>query len=501
MDKNKLMSESSIILKKNSDLVNSHKTNFLKEENGETRDNRESLYAEEVIAILIRNQEMDGFQVEKEIKNPTTDDFKFLINYFTEIVKSPIKDQKELIQTVQRAVVKVKSFGLSSDAVQYGTKRETPTQAWATVYGGETIPIMPKTDVLNSEKHHSVKMRGPVHVLDGTQKQVGALCLYTLDQTKEKYSKKLMVNLKKEINDLQQISAKLTKIPDEEKYKKFIKSYREKHPKAKAKEIRTAAKKAKLIVGGGSIRKGDITLSVNASKMLDNFEKTIKILNDKLEVIFSSIKTDDEFKRVFLRESLTGEFMFDRKPASANSIIVWERNFKDVEQISIDYAVEEVLSEFRVPKFETKSSGNWMTVVGKLQTDLSKFDKESNLRAQPVSRFPVESVSNESVGKKSKIEEMVTFLEYSKTLLNKHMTKLKESKQSLREGKLNEESFFDVIKSIFSKMVAAVKFIGEKVSIYFAEIKEALSSAPSKIFNFFDLKLEVEPDYKVKVKF
>lgn len=461
----------------------------------------EALGAEEVIAIFIRNQGMNGFEVEKEVKNPTTDDFKFLIKYFTEIVRSPITDQSELIKTIQRGIVKIKSFGLPVDAEQFGTTKESPTEVWSTVYGGESAPIMPKTDVINLDKHHSVKMKGPVHILDGTQKQVGALCLYSLDQTKEKYAKELMVTLKTEINEMQQISAKLSRIPDEDKYKEFVTSFKKENPKAKAKEIRDAAKKANLIVKGGGIRSGDVALSVNASKMLENFEQSVKSLNGKIETIFSSIKADDDFKRVFLRESLSGEFMFDRKPASANSIIVWGRNFNVIEQISIDYAVEEVLPEFRVPKFETKSSGNWMTIVGKLQTDLSKFEKESDIRAQPVSRFPLESVSNESGGKKSKIEEMMTFLEYSKKLLNTHMKKLKESTKSLKEGKLNEASFFDVIKSIFSKMISAVKFIGEKVSIYFSEIKEALSSAPSKLFDFFDLKLEVEPDYKVRVRF
>lgn len=462
----------------------------------------EATAAEEVIAVLIRNQNMNGFQVEKEIKNPTTDDFKFLVEYFTEISKSPIKDQAELVKTVQRAIVKVKSFGLPFDASQYGTTKESPTETWSQVYGGESAPIMPKTDVINAEKHHSVKMRGPVHILDGTQKQVGALCLYSLDQTKEKYSKKILNSVDSQLREMQQISAKLSRIPDEEKYKKFADEYKKQNPKAKAKEIRDAAKKANLIVGGGDIRSGDVTLSVNTSKMLDSFQNTIKVLNTKIENVFSSINADDDFKRVFLRESMSGEFMFDRRPASANSIIVWEKNFRDVELISIDYAVEEVLPKFKVPKFDTKSSGNWMTIVGKLQTDLSKFEKESNLRAQVQTRtFTKESNTHKTNVKKSKVEEMMIFMEYSKKLMNTHMSKLKESTQSLKEGILTEESFFEKIKIIFNRMIEGIKVIARRVSNFFAEVTDALSSSPSNIFEFFDLKIEVDPDYKVKIRF
>lgn len=494
-------------LLKNSKSILENSNNLLNElflnEGG---DADESLAAEEVIAILIRNQDMNGFQVEKEVKNPKTDDFKFLVRYFTEIIKSPIKDQKDLIQTIQRSIVKMRSFGLPSNAEQYGTIKEIPTEIWIKVYGGESAAIMPKTDVINLEKHHSVKMRGPIHVLDSSQKQVGALCLYSLDQTKEKYSKKLLMSVKKEIKEMQEISAKLSRIPDEGKYKEFVDSYRKSNPNAKAKEVRDAAKKANLIVAGGSIRSGDISLSVNASKMLDVFQKNINELNNKIEKVFSSIEVDEDFKRVFLRESLSGEFMFDKKLASANSIIVWEKNFKNIDQISIDYAVQEILPAFRPPKFDTKSSGNWMSAVGKIQVDLSKFEKESDIRAKVYTPPPTVSMSNSFFkeskdGKKSELGEIMVFLEYSKKLLNTHMDKIKELKSSLKEGQLNEESFFEKIKSIFNKMIDAVKFVGEKIANYFSKIKSALSSSPSKIFDFFDLKLEVEPGYSVEIRF
>lgn len=464
----------------------------------------ESLAAEEVIAIFIRNQNMDGFQVEKEVKNPKTDDFKFLVRYFTEIVKSPIRDQKDLIQTIQRGIVKIRSFGLPLNAKQYGNVRTSPTETWSKIYGGESTPIMSKTDVINMEKNHSVKMRGQVHILDSSSKQVGALCLYSLDQTKEKYSKRLMMSVSKEVKEMQQISAKLSRIPDENKYKEFVDSYRKSNPNANSKEVRDAAKKANLIVAGGSIRSGDVSLSVNASKMLDTFQKNINRLNDKIERIFSSIKVDEDFKRVFLRETLSGEFMFDKKSASANSIIVWERNFRNIDQISINYAVEEILPSFNTPKFDTKSTGNWMSAVAKIQTDLSKFERESDIRAKaytPQPSVPSVFFTENKNGKKSELGEIMVFLEYSKTLLNTHMNNIKELKSSLKEGQLNEESFFEKVKSILSKMVDAVKFVGEKIANYFSKIKSALSSSPSKIFDFFDLKLEVESGYVVKVKF
>jgi len=470
----------------------------------------EPLAAEQMIAIFIRNQNLNGFEIKKEMEKPLeemSEDFKFIFEFFTSISKKPIKDKSEIILTTQRAITKIKSFGLPIDADQYGTEKEMPTEVWVSKYGGESQKIMPKTDVLNGEKRHSVKQRGPVQVLDGSQKQVGAMCLYTLEQTKETHTKKVIDLTKKQVSEMQSIVAKLSRIPDEEKYKNFVDDYKKKNPKAKAKEIRDAAKTAKLITGGGDIRAGNVTLSINTRKQLEDFENKILDLNKIIETIFSNISTSDDFKRIFLTESMSGDVMFGKKPASANSIMTWERNFKDVDLMSVSYAVEEILPVFTPPKFETKSSGNWMTTVGKIPVDLSKFEKEANVRVHPQERglpFPTfESILKENFGNKKpkRIEEMMSFIGYGKSVVEDYNRKLKSLKESLSEGILTEESFFEKVKIIFTSMVEAVQIIGQRLSNYFGELKDAIYGSITELFDFFDLQIIPEPGYKVEVKF
>ena len=468
----------------------------------------ESLAAEQIIAILIRNHNLNGFEVKKEMEKPIeemSDDFKFIFEFFTSISKTPIKDKNEIILTTQRAVTKIKSFGLPIDADQYGTEKEMPTEDWVNKYGGESQKIMPKTDVLNGEKHHSVKQRGPVQVLDSSQKQVGALCLYAMEQTKENHTNEVINLTKKQVSEMQSIVSKLSRIPDEEKYKNFADDYKKQNPKAKSKEIRDAAKKQNLITSGGDIRSGNVTLSVNAKKQLEEFESKILNLNKIIETIFSNINTNDEFKRIFLTESMSGDVMFGKKLASANSIMTWERNFKNIDLMSVSYAVEEILPVFTPPKFETKSSGNWMTTVGKIPVDLSKFEKESDIRARPQERgLPTfESVLKENFGdrKPKRIEEMISFIGYGKSVVESYNRKVKSLKESLSEGVLTEESFFEKVKIIFKSMVNAVQIIGERLSNYFSDLKDALYGSMTDLFDFFDLKIIPEPGYQVKVKF
>jgi hypothetical protein len=473
----------------------------------------EALAAEEMIAIFISNQNLTDSEIEKNLRKDPKDmsnEFRFIYNFFKSTSKTPIKNINEIISITINAIAKVRSFGLSSDASQFGTKKATPTTVWATKYNGESNPIMPKTDVLNSSKHHSVKQRGRIQVLDGSQKQVGALVLYTLDQMQGEYSKKLIKETQKEINEMQSIVAKLSRIPDEKKYNEFVDDFKKKNPRATADQIRSAAKKEKLIVPGGDIRAGKVKLSVDAKINLKEFENRLKLLDSKVNNIFSKLSKDvtkgSEFKRIFLTESLTGDVMFGKNnPASANSVITWDRNFVDLNIKSIPQSVNQLLPGFKSPKFETKSSGNWMTTVGKLTADLSKIQKQIDLYKdyETGDYRNFESVMKENISKvkQSKIEEMMMFVEYAKSVTDRYHKKIKRLKESLNEGIINEESFWEKMKNILDSVVNAVKKIGEKLSLYFSEMKDALYGTASDLFDFFGLEIQIESGYKVEVTF
>jgi hypothetical protein len=218
---------------------------------------------------------------------------------------------------------------------------------------------------------------------------------------------------------------------------------------------------------------------------------------------------------------MSGNTMFgSSNPASANNVITWDINFKDINSMSILQAVKEVLPSFnKPPAFETKSSGLSMTPVAKIAVDLAKIQKQYDelwpQQSEPgkfagTTRYPNEQISesfikvmNENMNtvRRGKIEEMMMFLEYGKSIVGRYHKKIKHLKESLNEGRLDEGTFWEKIKSIFNSMVSAVKKIGQKLSEYFSSLKTTLYGSASDIFDFFGLEIEVEPEYKVEVVF
>jgi len=95
----------------------------------------------------------------------------------------------------------------------------------------------------------------------------------------------------------------------------------------------------------------------------------------------------------------------------------------------------------------------------------------------------------------------MSFIGYGKSVVEDYNRKLKSLKESLSEGILTEESFFEKVKIIFTSMVNAVQIIGEKLSSYFSDLKDALYGSLTDLFDFFDLQIIPEPGYKVEVKF
>jgi|688.fasta_scaffold114413_2 hypothetical protein len=478
-------------------------------------DTSRSLQAERVIAILISIQNLSNSDIEKSFKTKNmSDDFEFLFRFFN-------KSTDDVISIVKNIIAKIRPFGFPAEATTFGSRMAMPTDTWITKYKGESTKIMPKTDVLNSSFHHSVKQKGKIQVLDGSRKQTGALVLYTMDQLKDVYSEKIKTEVEKEVSQMQSIVAKLSRIPDREKYNKFVDDFKKKNPNANADDIKAAAKKARLIVGGGDIRGRKVPLSADAEKDLILFEKNLKKLNDKLSNIFSKIESSSDFKRIFLTESMSGNTMFgSSNPASANNVITWDINFKDINSMSILQAVKEVLPSFnKPPAFETKSSGLSMTPVAKIAVDLAKIQKQYDelwpQQSEPgkfagTTRYPNEQISesfikvmNENMNtvRRGKIEEMMMFLEYGKSIVGRYHKKIKHLKESLNEGRLDEGTFWEKIKSIFNSMVSAVKKIGQKLSEYFSSLKTTLYGSASDIFDFFGLEIEVEPEYKVEVVF
>ena len=465
---------------------------------------KEALYAEEVLAIFIRNQKLTKSQIDESMRNPKDEDFKFLQNYFLNIIKEKITID-DAVKRVQKAIYIIRNLNFPKNASQYGTTQQAPVEIWWDLYGGESKPINPKTDVLNETKHHSVKMKGGIQVLDAAPKQTAALCLYALDETNYLYEQEVIDIIESESEEMQKTVTSISTIPDKKKYDDFRKEYLLKNPKQKGmskeqskewtKGFKKAAKEAGVKFEFGDIRKGKVELSDEYKSELDKFNKTLKKLDERMKNIWTSSNVvGNEFKRVLIRESMSGEVMFGGGDASANSILVWKKGFSEVETMTIERAVEDTLSTAIIPSFSTKSSGGTTYAKAKIMVDLEKI--HNNLQNKSVSE------NKNSLSKpKSKIEEIYLFTEYSSRIMSEYSKKREKIKMELKEDLLNEETLWEKVKAWFSSLMSAVKKIAAKLQEYIEEIRSIAKSSVPSIFDFFGLEIDVPANAKIAVRF
>ena len=475
---------------------------------GRESEPKEALYAEEVLAIFIRNQNLTKSQIDTSMRNPKNEDFKFVHNYFLNIIQEKLTID-EAVKRVQNAISIIRKFNFPKNASQFGTNQQAPVEIWSNLYGGESKPINPKTDVLNETKHHSVKMKGSIQVLDASPKQAAALCLYALDKTKYLYKPLIHDMIKAEAEEMQETVTSISTIPDKKKYDDFYEEYLLKNPKQKGmskeqskewtKKFKKAAKEAGVKYEFGDIRKGKVELPKEYQDQLDNFKDSLKKLGEMIKNIFGSSEftkrgLNNEFKRVLLRESMSGEFMFGGGDASANSVLVWKKGFSEVETMTIERAVKDTLSTAIIPTFSTKSSGGTTYAKAKIGVDLEKI--HNNPKNKSVSE------SKNSLSKpKSKIEEIYLFTEYSSRIMSEYSKKREKIKMELKEGLLNEETLWEKIKEWFSSLMSSVKKIAAKLQEYIEEIRSIPNSSVPSMFDFFGLEIDVPANAEIAVRF
>lgn len=564
-----------------SDLINREISKTLRESNlislqeKEGASTAESTGAEEVIAILIRNQSVSDSEIPNLMKNPGKNaDFAYLKDYFLKRVSNKLSIE-QAIERVTKSMDVIKSFRLPASAEQYGTKQSKPVPEWFNAppygYGGEDRPINAKTDVLNSNFHHSVKERGPIQMLDASPKQCAALVLYALDNS----AAIQVINTTlgdiyetefKEIEaiaiEMQNTDISLTRIPDEKVYRIEKDAFFKKNPNApesewfkhadddgtksprispEAKELVRKAKlepekfEPRLRVSGGEmrgtqIRKGGKAVSPEAmseglKKQLKLFNKKLKDLDNMVQNIFTSanLATSGDFKKIFLRESLTGEFMFGQGQASANSMIEWTKGFNEVKKVSIEDAVSHGLNSFQAPKFGTKPSKTSISPKAKVAADMSKANNsiisvEKGLETasyKPTSIRKLNEFKSNQQLNTSGIGRLSTIIEYTQYLVSEYDKNINNIKESLNENKLNEFDFtaaverakelggdvWKKIQDVFSWFDKTIAWVVKKINEFISGFKEIIGAGIRAIFAFFGLEIDIEPGYKVEVRF
>jgi len=501
------------MLRSNKEKVFSKTKNLINEAKRESEP-KEALGAEEVIAIFMRNQSLSNSKISEYMRDPQDDDFRFLNNYFLNIIKEKINID-EAVKRVQNGVGIIKKLNLPKSAKQYGSTKQSPVKTWSDVYGGASNPIMPKTDVLNESIHHSVKLKGSIQVLDSGVKQAGALFLYALDQTRDLYDDFIADTIESQTEIMQSSVLTLSRIPDKDKYDSFYKDYLMKNPKKSGmtakeksewkKSFTAAAEKAGVRVSGGDIRKGTVSLSDDAKIELEKFNIGLKKLDTLIKDIWTNSEvTGTEFKRVLLRESMSGEFMFGNSDASANSVFVWQRGFSGIYSMTIDAAVEETLASAVIPKFGTKSSGDTMYPKAKIEIDLEKIQNKIDLgmvsdgKINKLKSNIFESMVKQS---RSKINEISLFVEYSHNVMSEYSKRRDIIKNELKEGILNEDTAWEKVKNWFKSLLNSIKIISEKLRAYIDEIKNVVNKSVPKIFHFFGLSVDVPTNAAILVKF
>jgi hypothetical protein len=310
------------------------------------------------------------------------------------------------------------------------------------------------------------------------------------------YEQEIIDIIESESEEMQKTVTSISTIPDKKKYDDFRKEYLLKNPKQKGmskeqskewtKGFKKAAKEAGVKYEFGDIRKGKVELPDEYKSELDKFKKTIKKLDERMKNIWTSSNVvGDEFKRVLLRESMSGEVMFGGGDASANSVLVWKKGFSEVETMTIQRAVEDVLSSAVIPSFSTKSSGGTTYAKAKIMVNLESVSENKNSLSKP----------------KSKIEEISLFVEYGSRIMSEYSKKREKIKTELKEGSLNEETVWEKVKAWFSSLMSSVRKIAAKLQEYIEEIRSIAKSSVPSIFDFFGLEIDVPENATIAVRF
>jgi hypothetical protein len=275
--------------------------------------------AENVLAILMSNQGMTKEEFAKFYKTKNVDAV-FLKDYFARFLNG------KPIDVYYGAIKNIKAEKLPVNAKQVGDANFGTTQMWQS-YGG-IKSVRSKADVIGQGVTYSVKNASTqVRVLDASAPQIIALIHCAMDKTKN--TQKVREIIRKRLTTLKELSneegAKLSRMFGGKKY------------------------------GLGELRK---LLDTNMKALIKQYDDNTAEMNVEIEAIFDQIQSEKDFKDAFIYESLSGKTMLgENSDGRADAILTWTADFSQVKSHDIKDVTTKITSNFKIPKFASKSSG------------------------------------------------------------------------------------------------------------------------------------------------
>jgi hypothetical protein len=275
--------------------------------------------AENVLAILMSNQGMTKEEFAKFYKTKNVDAV-FLKDYFARFLNG------KPIDVYYGAIKNIKAEKLPVNAKQVGDANFGTTQMWQS-YGG-IKSVRSKADVIGQGVTYSVKNASTqVRVLDASAPQIIALIHCAMDKTKN--TQKVRETIRKRLTTLKELSneegAKLSRMFGGKKY------------------------------GLGELRK---LLDTNMKALIKQYDDNTAEMNVEIESIFDQVQSEKDFKDAFIYESLSGKTMLgENSDGRADAILTWTADFSEVKSHDIKDVTTKITSNFKIPKFASKSSG------------------------------------------------------------------------------------------------------------------------------------------------
>jgi hypothetical protein len=265
------------------------------------------------------NQGMTKEEFAKFYKTKNVDAV-FLKDYFARFLNG------KPIDVYYGAIKNIKAEKLPVNAKQVGDANFGTTQMWQS-YGG-IKSVRSKADVIGQGVTYSVKNASTqVRVLDASAPQIIALIHCAMDKTKN--TQKVRETIRKRLTTLKELSneegAKLSRMFGGKKY------------------------------GLGELRK---LLDTNMKALIKQYDDNTAEMNVEIEAIFDQIQSEKDFKDAFIYESLSGKTMLgENSDGRADAILTWTADFSQVKSHDIKDVTTKITSNFKIPKFASKSSG------------------------------------------------------------------------------------------------------------------------------------------------
>ncbi len=373
--------------------------------------------AENVLAILMSHQgkTKEEFATFYKTKNA---DAIFLKNYFARFLKG------KPVDTYYAAIENIKAEKLPLKAKQVGDTNFGTTKIWQS-YGGISS-VRSKADVIGQGVTYSVKNASTqVRVLDASAPQIIALIHCAMDKTKS--TQKIRESVRTRLATLKELSneegAKLSRMFDGKKY------------------------------GLGELRK---ILDKNMKALIKKYDDNTNEMNEEIKAVFDEVQGQKDFKDAFIYESLSGKTMLgETSEGRADAILTWTADFSEVKSHDIKDVTTKITSNFKIPKFASKSSGVRITKT------IQMFFQDTS----------------------KKVDELVT---QENILIKKRNSRL-----------ITEGAFSDLWNTLQEKGASIIKKLIQAIMDFIKKVTDKISGAITDLLSVLGFEVQIQGDYSL----